>query len=248
MLRAIAPPIPRMHSDLHPLDYERMSSLLHLAQRSNSNSPKDLSREHSYGTSPGSSRASSILSPTAGHGDIRSSASKLHQQLANLRARKPPRPVGPGSIEALSQGSFASPAEKRRVHSYTSGADEPMTRDSMLRQGSQTNLKVSMRRAVLAKRSPLHMDEDEVVHEEGKERTSMTRREVTTQSAVCLGPRLSNSRSVRLMMQMGLLRSESKGRRGSFGNKIVPERLSVPSNILPIASQKLLIPGEVDTD
>lgn len=76
----------------------------------------------------------------------------------------------------------------------------------------------------------------------------MTRREVTTQSAVCLGPRLSNSRSVRLMMQMGLLRSESKGRRGSFGNKIVPERLSVPSNILPIASQKLLIPGEVDTD
>ena len=117
-----------------------------------------------------------------------------------------------------------------------------------------------MRRAVFAKRS-WHMDEDEAglgigvgvgvgvgVDEEGKERTSMTRREATTQSALCLGPRLSNSRSVRLMMQMGLLRSESKGRRGSFGNKIVPERSSVPSSILPTASQRMLMPGEVDTD
>jgi hypothetical protein len=235
LLQLIPPPQPRMHSDLHPHDYERMASILQLTHRSQSNSPKAMSREHSY-ISPSSSRASSILS-TQGQGDARSSVSKLHAQLAALRAKRTPRPVGVPS-DHLTSGSYV--AEKRRVQSYTSGSaddtstggltrDHPqvLARDQMLMggQGSQTNLKVSMRRAVFARRSwqlgPGDDDEAEVEEEPGAYRTSLTRREVTTHSAVCLGPRLSNSRSVRLMMQMGLLRSQSK-KRESYGNKIVP--------------------------
>jgi hypothetical protein len=236
LLRLIPPPQPRMHSDLHPHDYERMASLLQLTHRSLSNSPKDMSREHSY-ISPSSSRASSILS-NQGQGDARSSVSKLHQ-LAALRAKKPPRPVvSPVRVPSDHLKSGSCVAEKRRVQSYTSGSaddtrgltsDHPqvLARDQMMMggQGSQTSLKVSMRRAVFARRSwqlgPGDDNEAEVEEEPGAYRTSLTRREVMTHSAVCLGPRLSNSRSVRLMMQMGLLRSQSK-KRESYGNKIVP--------------------------
>lgn len=224
LLRMIPPPQPRMHSDLHPHDYERMASILQLA-RTRSNSPKDMSREPSY-ISPGSSRASSILSGQDG----RPSISKLHQQLAALRARKPPRPspANPNDHFASGPSFMLSESQKRRVQSYTSGTDDPaaLTRDQMLGigQASQTNLKVSMRRAVFAKRSwQLGPSDDEAEAEEepGGNRTSLTRREVMTHSAVCLGPRLSNSRSVKLMMQMGLLRSQSR-KRENFGNKVVP--------------------------
>lgn len=251
ILRSLPPPIPRMHSDLHPLDYERMAQLLNLAQAersSHSNSPKD-SRDHSYtsgqGMSPGSSRASSAVH-MAGIGD-RTSTSKLHQQLAALRARKPPRQSPPNNCDALSHGLSFSAAERRRVQSYTSGTEEPgssMARDQILGlQSSQTNLKVSMRRAVFAKRT-WHVDEDES-DEEGKERTTSNRREVTAQSAVCLGPRLSNSRSVRLMMQMGMLReSKPLKRLGGFGNKIVPERSTFPASALQgLGSQGVIVPG-----
>lgn len=274
VLKNMPPPAPRAHSDLHPDDYARMSLLM---QRMHASSQEIVSREASY-VSPASSRASStMLSPhSAGHIGANISPTVetgLRAQLAKLRAKKPPISPNSSHTDKRRVASYTNGNDEGgKLHHEDTHA--LFSREHFFSHASQTNMKVSMRRqsllteamrrqnaseaispptAYTRRASQLPSDDEGILEVEEDERPSRQvrdRHHHSSQSALCLGPRLSNSRSVQLMMRMGLLGGDSntnqRERKALKGHHLPPlDPASPPLNMLPIGAQKMRVPGQI---